>query len=408
MPAHIVIVRNPLQRLVRLADQSFFFRRRVRDVRLLRQIRLNCAQPPRVLRHQPVHLIQKSRRAFNRLFAPLQILFRRRREQGVHPPRIRAIFVRHIDRAHHIPARFRHRHPAFLHHALGEQPRNRLVVLHQSQIAHHLAEKSRIQQMQNRVRDPAHILIDRKPVFRLGLIEQRLVVVRVGIPVEIPARIDERIHRVRLAPRRPAAFRAGRIHELRRTRQRRFAFAGQLHIFRQFHRQLIVRHRHDSILLAIHNRNRRAPIPLARNAPILQSISRLARAKSFRRRIGRHFLDRRVRCQPRVRPGIHQPPVGRKRFAHPIDPQRRPVERLHHNLQRQMIFFGELIIPLVMRRHAHQRAGPVFRQHKIRHPNRNLRARIRIHRKPPGEKSLFLRRRNIRRAHALLPQRLQL
>ena len=55
--------------------------------------------------------------------------------------------------------------------------------------------------MQNRVHDPADILVHRQPVAHQRRIERRLVVVRVRVAVEVPRRIDERIHRVRLAPR---------------------------------------------------------------------------------------------------------------------------------------------------------------------------------------------------------------
>ncbi len=99
-----------------------------------------------------------------------------------------------------------------------------------------------------------------------------LIVVRIGVAIEIPGRIDERVHRVRLAPRRTAAFRASRVHEFRHARQRRLPLPGQRHILRQAHRQLIIRHRNNSILLAINHRNRRAPISLARNAPIFQPV----------------------------------------------------------------------------------------------------------------------------------------
>ena len=54
------------------------------------------------------------------------------------------------------------------------------------EIAHHLAPKPRIEQVQNGVRNSADVLIDRKPVGDFCRIVRRFVVVRIGVAVEIP------------------------------------------------------------------------------------------------------------------------------------------------------------------------------------------------------------------------------
>ena len=307
MPAHLKIIRDALQRLMRLAHEQLFLRRRIAQIRLLREISLNPAQPLGMVRNQPIHLLQKSRRTFNRLFAPLQIFFRRRGEQRVQATRIAAIFLGHLNRAYDVAARFRHRHAALLHHTLRKEPRNWLVVIHQPDVAHHLAEKSRIQQMQNRVRDSADVLVNRKPVTHFLLIERRGAIVRICVAIEIPGRINERIHRIRLAPRRTAAFRTRGVHKFRRTSQRRLSLPRKRNVFRQTHWQLIVRHRHDPIFFAVNDRNRRAPIALPRNAPIFQPVSRLASAVALRLRVSDHLFLRLLGGKPVVRPGIHQP-----------------------------------------------------------------------------------------------------
>ena len=92
---------------------------------------------------------------------------------------------------------------------------DRLAMVHQAQVAHHFAEKSRIEQVQNRVLDAADVLVDRKPVRGFLFVEWRVVVVRIGVAIEIPGRVDERVHRVRFAPRRAAALRARGVHKFR-------------------------------------------------------------------------------------------------------------------------------------------------------------------------------------------------
>ncbi len=266
--------------------------------------------------HQPVYAIEKAPRAFNALLAPLQIFFRWRGKKCIEPSRIRSVLLGHFFRADHVAPRLRHRHAALLHHPLCKEPRSRLVVLYQSQVAHHLAPKSRIQQVQNRVRDSADVLVDRKPVGDLRRIVRRAVVVRIGVAVEIPRRIHKRVHRVRFAPRRPAALRASRIHELRRRRQRRFAHARQLRIRRQQHRQILVRHGLHTIFRTVDDRNRRAPIPLPRNPPVLQSENGLGAPEALLFRERRHLRNRRRALHPAVRPGIYANSELGERFFH--------------------------------------------------------------------------------------------
>ena len=105
----------------------------------------------------------------------------------------------------------------------------------------------------------------------LGVDHGACVVVRIEVAQIVPRRLEERVHRVALAARRPAAFRAGRVDERRIARERR-AFAGDRHVGRQQDRQLVVGDRHFAAALAVDDRNRRAPIALPRDEPIAQAV----------------------------------------------------------------------------------------------------------------------------------------
>ena len=59
------------------------------------------------------------------------------------------------------------------------------------------------------------------------------------------------------------------------------ALPGERHVFRQAHRKLIVRTGNDAVFFAVDHGNRRAPVALARNAPIFQPISDFGRAEAF-------------------------------------------------------------------------------------------------------------------------------
>src|SRR6267378_1220920 len=421
MPPPLKILRHSLQRLMRLPQQHFFLLGSAGILpastllfsvySVLYLCALCVKSAPQILCmlvHHPINSIQKSPRPINTLLAPLQILLRRRRKQRIQPPRIRSILFRHLFRTHHISARLRHRHAALLHHPLRKQPRDRLAMLHQSQVPHHLAPEPRIQQVQNRMRDPANILVNRKPVRRLRRIKRSLIIVGIAVPVEIPRRIHKRIHRVRFTPSRPSALRALHIHKLRIRRQRRFPFARQLWIRRQQHRQILVGHRHQSILLAINHRDRRAPISLPRNSPIPQPENRLLLPKPLRLRIRGHPLNRLFRLQPRILPRIHTHPILRKRHLFLLFRTLRSLRlcvkislifSLNNDGNRQPKLSRKLKIPLIMRRHRHNRPGPILQQHKIPHPNGHLLRIKRIHRIPPRKKSILLRGSNILRLH---------
>ena len=96
-------------------------------------------------------------------------------------------------------------------HALREQAGERLVEVEMAALAHRAGEEARIEQMQDRVLDAADILVDRQPVIGHRRIGRGGIVGRIGEADEVPRRVDERVHRVGLAPRRPAAMRTGDV-----------------------------------------------------------------------------------------------------------------------------------------------------------------------------------------------------
>ena len=131
--------------------------------------------------------------------------------------------------------------------------------------------------MQNRVLDAADILIDRHPVVGDLRVGRRLLVPRIGEAHEVPGRVDEGVHGVGLAPRRACALRARDVLPGRMAVER-IARSVEGDVFRQRDRQIFFRHRHDAAFLAVDDRDRAAPIALARNAPVAQAVIDLALA----------------------------------------------------------------------------------------------------------------------------------
>src|SRR3989304_1708462 len=70
-----------------------------------------------------------------------------------------------------------------------------------------------VEEVEDRVLDPADVLVHRHPVVDGLGIRHPAVVLRRAIPEEIPRGLDEGVHRVGVAAARPPAARAPRVHE---------------------------------------------------------------------------------------------------------------------------------------------------------------------------------------------------
>ena len=81
-------------------------------------------------------------------------------------------------------------------------------------------DESRVHEMQNRVLDPSHVLVDGQPGVHEAAVEGFRGIARRQVAEKIPARINECIHRVRVALAGPSAFGAYRFNEFRNGRER--------------------------------------------------------------------------------------------------------------------------------------------------------------------------------------------
>ena len=188
----------------------------------------------------------------------------------------------------------------------------------------------------------------------------------------------------------PPHCRARHVDELGHLRQRRIAAAGEVRHLRQLDRQLLERHRHDAARVAVNHRNRRAPVPLARDAPVLQAELHGPLADALLLHPLAHARQRRLGRQAGELAGIDEPAVV---FEGAVDLLRRVAQlgiRMDDNLDRQLVLRRKLEVALVVRRHRHDRASAVLAQHEVRDPDRNALLRERIPGVPAGEKPFLL------------------
>ena len=165
------------------------------------------------------------------------------------------------------------------HHALRQQLGKRLVDLDQPQIAHHLGPEARVQQVQDGVLDTADVLVHAAtagaafcphPVFGTAG-HHGVRIVRIAIAHEVPRAVHKGVHGVGFASRRLAAHRAHHARVKTFVLVQRVAGAIGHAVLRQHHGQVFLGHRHGTMLVAMDDRNRRAPVTLAAHAPVAQA-----------------------------------------------------------------------------------------------------------------------------------------
>lgn len=214
------------------------------------------------------HAVHKTPHAADLGVGPFQLLGGRGREQDKQAAGIGPVFADHVRRVDHVAARFGHRGAAERHHALGEQRRERLVGGHHAHVADHFVEKAGVNQMHAGVFDAADVLVNGNPGIGRFFIERQMFIFGVGVTQVIPRGVDKGVHGVGVALGRALAGRAGGVYPIVRLRERRSALAGEFNVRGQFDGQLIQRNGFHSAFWAVHDRNGRSPIPLAREQPV--------------------------------------------------------------------------------------------------------------------------------------------
>ena len=282
------------------------------------------------------------------------------------------------------------------HHALREQAAERLVEPGVAGRLHRAGEEAAVEQMQDRVLDAADVLVDRQPVVDHLAVGRRGGDPRIGEAREIPRRVDERVHRVGFTPRRLAALRTGDVLPGRMMVER-IARPVEGDVVGQLHRQVFRRHRHDAARLAMDDRDRAAPIALARDAPVAQPEIDLAlrhRAIAAGRTLQplRHLflglLDGHAVEEARV----DHAAVAVIGGVGDDEALRIDVRRADHRRVAEPVRVDEIEVALVVRRAAEDRAGAVVHQDEVRDIDRQLPIRIeRMDRLDAGVEALLLR-----------------
>ena len=225
--------------------------------------------------------------------------------------------------------------------------------------------KARVQQMQDRVFRPADVAVHGAVGFFNFRVHQGFVIVRVHITQIIPAGAGPLRHGVGFAFSRSAALGASGVDPLRRIGQRGFPVAGRLKIFHvgQLQRQLVLGQRHYAAFVAVHQRNRFAPVALTRKHPVAQFVHGFSLARAFFFQPFNHFGFAFAHAQTVQKAGVDQLSVSGKSFFFYA------FFAFDDFNDFQAEFFGKRIVALVVRRHGHNGPRAVAHQHIVRRPD---------------------------------------
>ncbi len=248
--------------------------------------------------------------------------------------------------------------------------------------------------------DAADVLVHRHPVIVAAVDHGGAV--RARIAHVVPARIDEGIHRVGLAARRLAARRARALQEARVLGER-VAAAVWHQVFGQTHRQVLFRHRHHAAAVAMDQRDRRAPVALARDTPVAQAPGGFLLAQALGGQVGGDGVHGLPIVQAVVLAAVDQhavllvgipllPSFGAERLALHVDDL----------LDGQAVLVGEGEVALVVRGHAHHGAVAVGHQHVVADPHGHGLAGERMRDGQAGRHALLFHGRHVGFHHAAM------
>ena len=373
------IAGHPPDRLVRLAAE--------RDVRRFESFPPGGAagpdQPFGLARDHPLEAPEVARRAREPGVGPVHFLLGRGLEQHIEPDRVGPVTLHHGVGVHDVALALRHLGAVLDDHALAQLADNRLVVRNEAQVAHHPGPEAAVDEVQDGVLHAADVEVNGKPGAHPFRIERGAAVRRIEVAVEVPGRVHEGVHGVRLPAGGAAA--GGAVHPQPGLDpgKGRPAHAGDLHIAGQLDRQVLLGDRDFAAGDAVDHRDRGAPVALAGDPPVAESPGDLRPAVTALPGVFRHRLLRFAGGEAAEGAGVHHRAGFGEGAA--FRAVRRPgVVRDHHRADGKPVLPGELVIAFVVGGDRHDRAGPVLHEDIVGDEDGDLLLRKGIHRPETG------------------------
>ena len=344
----------------------------------------------RHLREVP-HAVEEALAALHRVVGPGRNLFEVADEHDIKAHGVRAVGLDHIVGIDDVAEGLRHLHRrtqcliAVLgnesvllllrgdvadvvrvlaeNHAVARALGIGLLRVHDADVVQELMPEAGVEQVERGVLHAAVVPVHGAPVILRLVGDERLVVVRVHIAQEVPARPRPLRHGVGLALGGAAALRAFRVDPVGHLGDGALAVVGRLVALdlRQNERQLLLGNGHPAARRAVDQRNGLAPIALAGEHPVTQLVVDLLMAPALLDGILLHRGDGLLDGHAVEEAGVdHDARIVLEREGLLGD-----VAALDHLDDGDMECGGEVPVALVMARNAHDDAGAVAHQNVV-------------------------------------------
>ncbi len=150
LEAPIDVVGDLRDRLVRLAHE--------------RRIGLRRARRSLELADDTPQAMEKARRALDARVLPLDVVLGGAYEEDVEPQRVGAVAIQVLVGLHRVALRLGHLGAEAVDHPLRVQAQERLSEADDAEVVHHLDEEAGVHEVEDRVLDPADVLVHGHPV----------------------------------------------------------------------------------------------------------------------------------------------------------------------------------------------------------------------------------------------------
>ena len=182
--------------------------------------------------------VQEARRPFERDGLPVDVVLRRLDRQMRQAERVRPEGVDDLLGRDEVAPRLGHLGAVESDHALGEEPTEGFAQIgrRDPQIRERLGEEPGVHEVQHRMFGTADVLVDGHPRLDRCPRERHVLAPWVTEAQEVPRAVDERVHRVGLAPCRAATARTLGVQEAVVGQQRRLPGGGELDVVGGEHR----------------------------------------------------------------------------------------------------------------------------------------------------------------------------
>ena len=268
----------------------------------------------------------------------------------------------------------------------------RLLERNVAEVVQRHGDEPRVQEVQHRVLLPTDVHVHRKPAVRTRRIGRSVVEVRARIPQEIPRAIEERVGYVGFPTRFASAGRTCGKVERCVLGERGDSVVPRLEVLqvRQYDRKVLLGHRDRPARIAVQDRNRRAPVALARDAPVVEAVvhpgfgepALSQPVNDLRRAFGRQEAAELAGVDQALVLGmLHEGLLAEiqldgRRVCHTVE----HVGRSHDRQDLQPELAGEFEVPLIVPGDGHDRASAVLHQDVVGDPHRDVLSGRRIHR----------------------------